>query len=64
MKTTIEITVSPQGDTRLETKGFAGATCRDASHFIENALGEMLSDQPTAEAHRATQEKTQDVERA
>ena len=49
---TIAITVSPQGETRLETKGFTGASCQDASRFIENALGEKLSDQPTAERHR------------
>ena len=41
MKTTIEIIVSPLGETRLETKGFAGASCQDASHFIEKALGEV-----------------------
>ena len=59
----IEITVSPQGETRLETKGFAGASCQDASHFIENALGETLSDRPTAERHQVSAGQTQDRER-
>ena len=60
---TIEIIVSPQGETRLETKGFTGASCQEASRFIENALGEMLSDQPTAERHQVSAGQTQDHER-
>ena len=40
---TIEITVSPDGQSRVETKGFAGAECRDASKFIEQALGKQVS---------------------
>ena len=35
---TIEITVSPNGQTSVETKGFSGAECRQASHFIETAV--------------------------
>ena len=30
----IEIIVSPSGQTRVETKGFAGAECRQASEFV------------------------------
>ena len=63
MKTTIEIIVSPQGETRLETKGFAGASCQDASRFIENALGETLSDQPTAERHQVSAGQMRNHER-
>ena len=63
MKTTIEIIVSPQGETRLETKGFAGASCQDASRFIEKALGEKLADEPTAERYQVSAEQTQDHER-
>ena len=61
---TIEITVNPQGETRLETKGFAGASCQEASRFIENALGEKSSDQPTAERHQVSAGETQDREHA
>ena len=35
----IEIVVSPAGQTQVETKGFAGAECRQASEFLEQALG-------------------------
>ena len=37
---TIEIIVSPKGETTVTTKGFAGQSCRDASKFIEQALGQ------------------------
>ncbi|MEI8376435.1 MAG: DUF2997 domain-containing protein [Planctomycetota bacterium] len=32
---TIEILVSPKGETPVSTKGFLGSSCRDASKFIE-----------------------------
>ena len=39
MNRVIEIIVSPQGETRVETKGFAGNECQQASRFLEEALG-------------------------
>ena len=51
MKTIIVI-VSPEGNARLETKGFAGAGCRDASRAIERALGSQTSEQLTPEFHQ------------
>ena len=47
---TIQVIVSSEGATRLETQGFAGDACRWASVFLETALGQKLSDLPTAEA--------------
>lgn len=35
----IEVIVSPKGETKIETKGFVGGECRQASRFIEQALG-------------------------
>jgi hypothetical protein len=35
---TIEVVISPQGETRVETKGFTGGSCRQASQFLEHAL--------------------------
>ena len=34
----IKITVSPTGQTRVETTGFTGGECREASRFLEQAL--------------------------
>ena len=50
---TIEIVVSPTGETRVETKGFTGSSCRDASSFVEDALGRRTSEQLTAEFYQA-----------
>jgi hypothetical protein len=47
----IEIVISPDGQTKLETKGFGGQSCRDASRFLEQALGVRASEQLTAEFH-------------
>lgn len=49
---TIEITINPKGEARVQTRGFAGASCKDASKFIEQALGEKVSDQATAEMYQ------------
>jgi hypothetical protein len=46
---TIEVVVSPQGDTRVETKGFTGSSCRLASRFLEEALGTSVSEKLTGE---------------
>ena len=53
----IEITVSPTGQTSVQTKGFVGGECRDASRFIEEALGQRVSETLTAEFHQATQQQ-------
>ncbi len=48
----IEIIVSPNGETTITTKGFAGASCREASKFIEQALGQRTGERLTAEFHQ------------
>ena len=59
MTRSIEIIVSPSGQTRVETRGFAGSECRQASQFIEQALGQQTSEQLTAEFHQqAGQQQT------
>jgi hypothetical protein len=50
----IEIIVSPQGEARVQTKGFTGADCQQASRFLEQALGKRTKEQLTAEFHRST----------
>ncbi len=49
----IEITVDKDGRVTVETKGFAGGSCREASRFVEEALGAKTSGQMTAESHQA-----------
>ena len=50
---TIEIIISPKGETTLQTRGFAGTSCRDASKFIEQALGQQTGERLTTEFHQA-----------
>ena len=50
---TIEIIVNPTGQIRLETKGYSGTSCRDASRAFEAALGISQGEQLTAEFHEA-----------
>jgi hypothetical protein len=45
----IEVTVSPQGETTVQTKGYSGADCVQASKFIEQALGTPTADRKTSE---------------
>jgi hypothetical protein len=52
---TIEITVDPQGRTRVETRGFTGGSCREASRFVEEALGQRTAEQVTAAFYVAQQ---------
>jgi hypothetical protein len=49
MSKIIEITVSPKGETKITTKGFAGSACREASKFIERALGQQTGEKLTSE---------------
>lgn len=51
---TIEITVSPTGESRIETKGFAGSECRQASLILERALGRVTTERLTAEFYAAS----------
>jgi hypothetical protein len=48
MSQTIEVVISPRGETRVETKGFTGGSCRQASQFLEQALGTTASETLTA----------------
>jgi hypothetical protein len=49
---TIDVTISPQGETKIETRGFTGRSCQQASQFLEQALGAKVSEAPTAEFYQ------------
>ena len=51
----IKITVSPTGQARVETSGFTGGECREASRFVEQALGTRSAETLTAEFHQGQQ---------
>ena len=50
---TIEIVIDKQGQTVLQTHGFSGPSCREASKFLEQALGATTTEQLTSEFYQA-----------
>jgi hypothetical protein len=44
--------VLPTGETVIETQGFAGAACQEASRFLELALGAKTGERLTADYFR------------
>lgn len=50
----IEVTVSPKGETTVQTKGYTGGDCLQASKFLEQALGTTTSEHKTAEYYQST----------
>ena len=50
---TIDVIVAPDGKTRVETKGFTGSDCRQASRSLLQALGQQTSEKLKPEFHQA-----------
>ena len=50
----VEIIVDPKGNSKVETKGFSGSECVEASKFIEQALGKETTSRTTAEFYQST----------
>ena len=55
----IEVTVSPKGETTIQTKGYAGSDCLQASKFLEQAHGVAASDSKTSEYYQTTSTEQQ-----
>lgn len=52
MSEQIIVVFRPDGTTSVETKGYVGASCKDASAFIEKALGKVESEKLKPEYHQ------------
>ena len=59
MSRVIEVIVSPKGETSIQTKGYSGSECLQASKFLEQALGIVASEKKTAEFYQAAQAQQQ-----
>ena len=59
---TIEVIVSPTGATEVQTKGYAGPECLEASRWLETALGTAKSERKTAEFFQAHETQQQEVQ--
>ncbi len=59
MSKRIILTVAPNGTPTLKTEGYQGKACKDASKFLEQALGAVESEKLTPEYHQTTPTKDQ-----
>jgi hypothetical protein len=53
VKQIIEIIVTPEGKASVQTLGFTGSSCREASRFLEEALGRRTAEARTAEFYQS-----------
>lgn len=53
MSRVIEVIVSNKGEVTVQTKGYAGGDCLDASKFIEKALGVTTEEHKTSEFYQS-----------
>jgi len=49
----IEVTVSPQGEATVQTKGYSSGDCLQASKFLEEALGIATTDRKSADYYQS-----------
>ena len=56
---TIEVIVTPDGQTTVQARGFAGGSCRDATRQLRRALGGPADEHLTAEFYlsQSTEQK-------
>ena len=59
MNRIIEVTVSPTGEATVQTKGYSGADCLQASKFLEQALGTPSAEHKTAEFYQPVSQEQQ-----
>lgn len=52
----IEVTIDPRGGVKVETSGFSGETCREATKALENRLGLVESETLTDEYHHEVEQ--------
>ena len=55
----IQIDISPTGETKLQTSGFEGRHCQEASRFLEQALGDRTAETLTSEYYQIPSEQQQ-----
>lgn len=52
---TIELVIDTKGQVTLQTHGYAGSSCTDATRQLEAALGQKVQDRRTAEYYQGQQ---------
>ncbi|MBL8797387.1 MAG: DUF2997 domain-containing protein [Planctomycetia bacterium] len=61
MMQTIEVLISPIGETVVQTRGYTGTDCLQASKWLERALGQVTAEEKTPEYYQSptTQQQVQ-----
>ena len=59
MSRIIEVVVSPKGESTIQTKGYSGGECLQASKFLEQALGVVANEQKTGEYYQSIENQQQ-----
>jgi hypothetical protein len=62
MSKIIQVVVSPTGETKIETTGFTGSSCQEASRALEQALGAKTGETLTGEYYAASNEQTTELQ--
>ena len=63
MSKIIEIIISPKGDATVQTRGFIGGDCREASKFLEGALGQRAAERLTGEFYQGQETRQSNQQR-
>ena len=53
MKTEVLVSISVEGEIKVEVKGLPGPGCKDLTRQLEAALGDTVGDKKTREFHQA-----------
>lgn len=61
MSKLIQVIVNPQGETKIETSGFTGSSCQDATRELERALGATQEETLTGEYYAETNVQTDEL---
>ena len=61
MAKVIQVVVNPQGETKIETSGFSGSSCQDATRELEKALGATTEESLTGEYYTEMNEQTDEL---
>ncbi|TWU32783.1 hypothetical protein Q31b_57930 [Novipirellula aureliae] len=59
---TIEITIAADGKSKVDTNGFTGTACRDASRFLEASLGTRKAETLTSDYYSTNSQTQQENE--
>ena len=57
MKPQIVLEFHKDGRIEIQPSGFSGGACKDATRFLEEALGKVVKEEPTPEAYLANVEE-------